>query len=103
MARLKGTPKSGGRRKGTPNKVGASIKRLTLQALSNVGGSEYLEEQARENPVAFMSLLGRILPTQLIAEVNVNTKTFEINLLGLDLPQAIPQQTIKTIQGETIK
>lgn len=31
-------------------------------ALSNVGGVSYLERQADENPVAFMGLVGKILP-----------------------------------------
>lgn len=31
-------------------------------ALSAVGGQKYLEQQAVENPVAFMTLLGKIVP-----------------------------------------
>jgi hypothetical protein len=64
----------GGRKKGTPNKVTADIKAMTLAALSAEGGVEYLRQQARENPNAFMSLLGRILPTQVNATVRTEAR-----------------------------
>lgn len=55
----------GGRQKGTLNKVDQSIKDMVLIALRDVGGAQYLAEQAHANPVAFMSLVGRVLPLQL--------------------------------------
>ena len=56
---------TGGSRKGVPNKKTALIKDMILQALHNKGGVEYLERQADENPVAFMGLVGKVLPTQI--------------------------------------
>lgn len=61
MARGK---KTGGRKVGTPNKLTAALKDLILQALANKGGVSYLERQAENNPVAFMTLVGRVLPLQ---------------------------------------
>lgn len=58
----KGHAKRGGRKKGTPNKVNAELKDMILMALSNKGGVTYLEKQADENPVAFLSLVGKVLP-----------------------------------------
>ena len=55
----------GGRKKGTPNKVSGKIKDMVLEALDELGGKEWLKEQAGKNPVAYMGLLGKILPTQL--------------------------------------
>ncbi len=55
----------GGSRKGIPNKVNGDVKAMVLKALENVGGSQYLTEQAIENPKAFLSLLARIIPTQI--------------------------------------
>ncbi len=52
----------GGSRKGKPNKATAEIKAMIEGALQDVGGQKYLAEQARENPAAFLSLLGKILP-----------------------------------------
>lgn len=59
-----GTP-GPGRPKGTPNKNTTAIKDMILQALENKGGTEYLEKQADENPTAFLTLVGKVLPTQL--------------------------------------
>ena len=59
----KGT-RIGGRQKGTPNKTTAEIKEMVIQALSNKGGVEYLEKQADENPTAFLTLVGKVLPLQ---------------------------------------
>ena len=38
---------------------------MILAALDAAGGAEYLLRQTKQNPVAFMSLLGKLLPTQL--------------------------------------
>ena len=65
MARPKGQPKLGGRKKGTPNKLTAQVKDMVLQALENVGGAAYLEQQAIQNPGAFMTLVGKVIPVQL--------------------------------------
>jgi hypothetical protein len=54
-----------GRPKGVPNKLTANVKAAILAAFDAVGGSEYLAQQAIENPQAFMTLLGKVLPTQL--------------------------------------
>jgi hypothetical protein len=53
----------GGRPKGSQNKINADIRAMILEALDDVGGPRYLSRQAVENPVAFMGLLGKILPT----------------------------------------
>lgn len=60
--------KTGGRKKGTPNKTTALLKDAILQAATNAGGKNglvaYLEAQATANPGPFMSLLGKVLPMQ---------------------------------------
>ncbi len=38
---------------------------MILAALHNAGGQEYLVAQARTNPVAFLALLGKVLPMTL--------------------------------------
>lgn len=53
-----------GRKKGVPNKVTGALKDMILQALANAGGVDYLQGQAKENPNAFMALVGRVLPLQ---------------------------------------
>ena len=64
----KGNPKTGGRRRGSVNKTTALLKDAVLQAAEAAGDKEgmvgYLTTQAKQNPTAFMSLLGRVLPLQ---------------------------------------
>ncbi len=65
MAAPKGTQPPGGSRKGIPNKITADVRAMVLAALDRAGGEDYLLEQATANPRAFLSLVGRILPTQI--------------------------------------
>lgn len=58
-----------GRTKGVPNRIGADVRAMILAALDSAGGETYLVQQARENPSAFMTLLGKILPTTLAGDV----------------------------------
>lgn len=51
-----------GRPKGTPNKTTVAVKDMILTALNKKGGAEYLARQADENPAAFMTLVGKLLP-----------------------------------------
>lgn len=53
-----------GRVKGSQNKFTKQVKEMILGALDDVGGQAYLAEQAVENPTAFMTLLGKVLPMQ---------------------------------------
>lgn len=72
--RKPGTPKTGGRKKGTPNKTTALLKDEILQAASDAhpeGRVGYLTEQARENPTAFLTLLGKVLPAQIAADITM--------------------------------
>ena len=57
-----------GRPKGSPNKVTADVRRAIIDAANAAGGeggmAGYLALQAKENPAAFMTLLGKVLPMQ---------------------------------------
>ena len=57
-----------GRPKGSKNKATQAIKDMVLGALEAKGGQEYMERQAEENPNAFMSLVAKILPTQVTGD-----------------------------------
>src|SRR5215831_5318405 len=77
--RPKGQAKTGGRVKGTPNKLTASVKTMILGALHELGGTQYLVEQGRANPSAFLSLVGRVLPMQVDSRVEVDV---DVNVLA---------------------
>jgi hypothetical protein len=71
MPAPKGTspPAAGkGRPKGAGNKVSGELKAMILGALDKSGGEQYFVEQASKHPVAFMTLIGKILPLQLSGE-----------------------------------
>jgi len=70
VGRRKGTPKTGGRRKGAPNKTTAQLKDMILSALDKAGGVDYLAGQAQGSPAAFLSLVGKILPLQVSGDDN---------------------------------
>jgi hypothetical protein len=58
--------KTGGRQKGSKNKVTLVLKEAILKAAENAGGEEgtvgYLRQQAILNPGPFLGLLGKLLP-----------------------------------------
>ena len=64
MGRPAGTPKTGGRVKGTPNKTTGALKEAILNAFGRVGGEAYLERVAQSDPKTFCTLLGKVLPLQ---------------------------------------
>lgn len=74
MSKRKGDKKTGGRKKGTPNKVNTDIKNIIIQALNEIGGVSYLKVQSELNPVAFMGLVGKVLPLQIKNDVNLAGK-----------------------------
>lgn len=74
MSKRKGDKKTGGRQKGTPNKVNTDIKNIVIQALNEIGGVSYLKVQSELNPVAFMGLVGKVLPLQIKNDVNLAGK-----------------------------
>lgn len=74
----------GGRKKGTPNKLTADVKGMILEALSRVGGVDYLITQAIANPTAFMTLVGKILPTQFAGEDGAAIPVTRIEIVAAD-------------------
>lgn len=67
--------KTGGRQPGSLNKENRDIRTMILGALASVGGTDYLARQAELNPVAFMGLIGKVLPLQLNGGDGVGTLT----------------------------
>jgi hypothetical protein len=72
-----GTP-GPGRPRGVPNRTTGLLKDAILMAAETAGGGEpdglvnYLVAQAKRNPGPFMTLLGKVLPTQVSGEEGGN-------------------------------
>ncbi len=65
-----GKRQGAGRKRGVPNKLTAHIREAVENAFSAVGGEDYLVKVAKEDPRTFCTLLGKILPTQVDAQVD---------------------------------
>ena len=80
--------KTGGRVKGTPNKLTKTLKESILEAAEKAGGPAgtvgYLTTQASANPTAFMGLLGKVLPMQIAGADNEDGTPGEIIVRILD-------------------
>jgi hypothetical protein len=77
--------KTGGRQKGTPNKLTGALKDMILSALDKAGGVDYLLTQADDNPTAFLTLVGKVLPLQVTGEDGGPIETVQrIALVGPD-------------------
>ena len=63
------TNRGRGRPKGAPNKNTQAIKDMLLASLDNVGGQAYFQQQAIENPNAYMALIGKIIPAEVKKEI----------------------------------
>ena len=78
--------KTGGRRKGTPNKTTKALRDMILGALDDVGGQRYLARMSEEQPAAFMTLLGKVLPTTLASEQNSPPRITRIEVVPVFPP-----------------
>jgi hypothetical protein len=63
MAKAKGSPKTGGRKKGTSNKFTKNVREAILAAFEEAGGVDYLRRVAKEDPKTFCTLLGKTMST----------------------------------------
>lgn len=68
---------------GKPNKLTADVKAMILRALDGAGGVAYLQRQAEENPGAFMTLLGKVLPLQVAADPGAPPPITRIEIVGV--------------------
>jgi|SRR5215472_4749190 len=80
-----------GRPKGAPNKNSQQIRDMIIGALQQVGGTEYLARQALENPSSFLTLVGKVLPMQVVGDEN---KPLSIRFIWDD-----PQPTAPLIEA----
>ena len=65
MSRPGYRPLGSGRPKGRQNSITKTLQDMILGALADVGGQAYLAMQATENPSAFLTLIGRVIPLQI--------------------------------------
>jgi len=57
-----------GRPKGSLDKGNAAIREMIVEALHAVGGVAYLKRTAKSHPAAFLSLVAKVMPTQVVGD-----------------------------------
>ena len=81
-----GQPKTGGRVKGAPNKATAAVKDAISAAFAEIGGKDYLVEVARSDPKVFCTLLSKLVPAQVRAELEGSEPAKIFVVTGIDAP-----------------
>jgi hypothetical protein len=97
--------KTGGRQKGSLNKDNRDIRAMVIGALNAVGGQEYLAECAISHPVAFLGLVGKVMPLQ-IAGRDAEAFAFDFKWASAGTNENLPalshtaNATVATIEPE---
>lgn len=100
IPRGKGSRKAtSGRKPGVPNKVTHDLRMTILNALhkADPGGAEgYLKKMAKEEPVAFLGLVGKCLPREI--KVDSNVKVQQLNVHRLDI-STLDEDQLDALEG----
>ena len=70
-----------GRPKGSTNKLTTNVKQMIQEALTRKGGVKYFEKQAEANPVAFMTLIGKIMQSQVVSNSDSGLPSLSITFV----------------------
>lgn len=81
MAKRKGTPKTGGRTKGTKNKFTGAVKEAFRAVFDEIGHTKHLKAWALKNPTDFYKILSKLIPQEITGE-NGKPIQHEHNLPG---------------------
>ena len=111
--RPKGQAKTGGRRKGTPNRTSQLLKDAVLQAAEIQGNKinkdkqlsgliKYLQFIAAEHPAQFCTLLNRVMPLQIGGEQDIG-EGINITINFTPSVRSAPDAPMKTIGDEKVE
>ena len=95
-----------GRPKGSGNKVKLTPKAAVMFTFERLGGSDWLFDFAKQYPVEFVKLYGKLLPREVVGEVE-QQRRFHVQQTIIDASTGEPmgeQLNIfaeKIIEGET--
>jgi hypothetical protein len=86
----KGQPKTGGRKRGTPNQTTSAVREALLEAFHKAGGVNYLTKLATDDPRTFCSLLAKIIPSEVKADVgDCEVTLFVRDFSGMNREEAL--------------
>lgn len=78
--------KTGGRKKGTPNKASKTVKDNVLAVFENIGGAATMTNWARQNQTEFFKLYAKLLPTE--TDLNVEGSLSLVDVLRAGASEA---------------
>ena len=84
MPRAKGLPKTGGREKGTPNKLTRAFREAVLTVYQNLGGDKQFLAWAKRNQTGYYKIAARMIPTEVTGKDGGPIETHNVG----DLPPA---------------
>jgi hypothetical protein len=70
--------KTGGRTKGTPNKLSMTVKENVIAVFTHLNGDDltHMKEWALENPTQYYNLYAKLLPTEIEADIEHSGSVF---------------------------
>jgi len=92
--------KTGGRKKGTTNKVSLSLKQAVLETFEKLGGVQHMATWAKENPSEFYRIAARLVPPGV--PVQVEGLQGSLATQGGAVVKAMAAGTITPEQANTI-
>lgn len=88
------------RPKGSLNTKSIALKTMILNALDKVGGIDYLVKQSKDNPTAFMTLIGKLIPIDVDitkTQINVTVGLYPDEKLNEQHPAIAAQETATSV------
>lgn len=96
----KGT-KTGGRKKGTPNKATVAVKEALVSAFNDLGGVDALTRWGIDNQTEFYKLWSKILPQEIRSDVTLRKPITEMTDDELNEELAEYERTAGTLLPRT--
>ena len=91
-----------GRKKGQKNGFSMDLRKIILESLHLLNGPEYLVQQGRDNPVAYLNLLAKLMPVSVIGDCTNPIQVQHTHTMRLDF-EAIRTQRAKNSQLPAIQ
>lgn len=91
-----------GRQKGQKNGFTMDLRKIILESLHLLNGPEYLVQQGRDNPVAYLNLLAKLMPVSVVGDSTNPIQVQHTHTMRLDF-EAIRTQRSKNSQLPAIQ
>jgi hypothetical protein len=89
--------KTGGRQRGTPNKVTTAFKDAVRTVYKDIGGNAAFAQWAQDNPTDFYRIAARLIPTEIAAREGATLQVILAPYAVGDTP-TVPMLPAKVIE-----